>query len=121
MKNQGFTKTDFSGLRVDDDGISFVPIPNGFEYVSVLIDGEETSTVDTGYVIRNKSDGNEFVWIPVDNIEEFITEDGYNEGKLQIFVTQGNAIEPYKEEGYDEAINEYNAMYESVKNMEAFI
>ena len=46
-------------LSIAGTKVTTIPIPDGFEHV-------EGTTIDTGYVIRNSSDGNEFVWVPVE-------------------------------------------------------
>ena len=92
---------DTEGLLVSDDGtiITNAPsvIPNGFEYL--------TGTVDTGFVIKNSTDGNEFVWVPVE--EGTFVRDGFGKG-LSLY------NEPYEKEGYTSEREEYNAMVASV-------
>ena len=85
-------------------------IPTGFEYL--------TGTVSTGYVIKNKADGNEFVWVPVENISEFIREEGYDGSKKQTYLTS-NTTEPYTSAS-DEEKQEYQAMIESVQKYRGF-
>ncbi len=65
---------------VEIDGVQ---IPEDFYYVG--------GTKDTGIVISdvegddldNTAEGNQFVWVPVDNYEEFVRRAGYWEGKEQ--------------------------------------
>ena len=49
-------------IAMTDDG---VPIPRGFQYI--------TGTKDTGTVIQDIKNGNEFVWVPVSGEVEFTT------------------------------------------------
>ena len=111
------------GENIDyDDGeevASYPIIPNGFEYL--------TGTVDTGYVIKNSTDGNEFVWVPVEvpqgkTFEEtFVREAGYGAGSLQSWSTS-SYIEPYGRTAYvdNESQYEYDAMVASVKKYGGF-
>ena len=51
----------------DGEGVT-VPVPIGFSYLE--------GTKATGFVIKNDADGNEFVWIPIDLIDEgYATKD----------------------------------------------
>ena len=45
-------------LNIEGIKSETIPIPDGFKY--------KEGTRDTGYVIINETDGNEFVWVPVD-------------------------------------------------------
>lgn len=46
------------------DGIgNTIPVPVGFSPMT----GDSKGTKNTGFVIKNDTDGNEFVWVPVDN------------------------------------------------------
>ena len=53
-------------------------IPAGFAVSQV----EGENIIDNGLVVID-SNGNEFVWVPVENTNEFITYSGYKEGNLQ--------------------------------------
>lgn len=44
-----------------------IPIPKGFSPITT----EDQGTKETGFVIKNNTDGNEFVWIPVDNTTSY--------------------------------------------------
>ena len=78
-------------------------IPNGFEYLE--------GTVDTGYVIKNKTDGNEFVWVPV--IAGTFTREGFGTDLSEY-------SEPYEEPGYTSEKAEYDAMVASVEKYGGF-
>ncbi len=115
-----FTEEQIARVIVKGNGYvkirSNPTIPNGFEHV-------EGTEVQTGYVIRNSRDGNEFVWVPVDDIADFVREDGYYNKMRQNYVSDGYVTEPLD---YDEVIasnseiEEYNAMKASVEKYEGF-
>ena len=117
LKLQGL---DTTGLMVFDNGtiITNAPtIPNGFKYLE--------GTVETGFVIKNSTDKNEFVWVPVEK-GTFYTVDGYSLNwdtgvfELENFVSSDNVYEPYEEEGYTSEREEYDAMVESVEKYGGF-
>ena len=85
-------------------------IPNGFEY--------KEGTVDNGYVIKNITDGNEFVWVPVEK-GTFVRE-SFKDTPLDKSVY----IEPSEKNGYGEEytqeVDEYNAILESVEKYGGF-
>lgn len=101
---------DTDGLFVSDDGtiITNAPsvIPNGFEYL--------TGTVDTGFVIKNSTDGNEFVWIPVE--EGTFVRESFQNTQLNTIIY----IEPYETTSYTSESAEYNAMVASVSKYGGF-
>ncbi len=88
------------------------PIPEGFQVSKK--NGEDT--INGGLVVRD-SNLNEFVWIPVDNINDFHTIEGYQSGNRQSELT--NCQEPYKN-GYSTEVTEYNSMKKSVENNHGF-
>lgn len=46
-----------------DGGGNVIPVPVGFTPMT----GDSKATKTTGFVIKNDTDGNEFVWVPVDS------------------------------------------------------
>lgn len=92
-------------------------IPQGF----AVGESSTINTIDGGLVItdsidaNHKSIGNEFVWIPVDNADEFKTFDGYASENKQTYITNKNCTEPYIN-GSQEEKDLYNAMKNSVTN-----
>lgn len=97
--------------NVDKDGVT---IPAGFGYVE--------GTKDSGLVIEDK-DGNQFVWIPVDDYSKFVrgTAVETSEGSGIYKMTGALAskyIEPYTENNWE--VLEYTAMCESVKEYGGF-
>ncbi len=91
------------------------PIPEGFYY-----DG---GTIEEGFVIsdiegddlNNNKNGNQFVWVPVDNPADFKRVDGYQKGSRQTIVFSNTVTEPY-ENGSEEEKDLYTTMYNSVTN-----
>ena len=122
LKKQGFELEDISRVAATDDGVSLVTIPKGFKHVSVLdSEGNETSTGSKGYVIEDITDtdtkGNQFVWVPVNDINNFVREEGYRDGNLEEKLTKTS--EPYFD-ACDAEKNEYNEMKESVSKYHGF-
>ena len=102
------------GLAAGGEVANTPVIPAGFEYLE--------GTVDTGYVIINETDGNEFVWVPVPE-GTFERKDGYLNGKQQTYVSSGIATEPLNYDGITASQSEedeYNAMYASVQKYGGF-
>ena len=86
-------------------------IPEDFIYV--------TGTINTGLVIADV-EGNEFVWVPVDDIEGFVRQAGYFDGELQSWWSTTEFSEPYSEGDYVAEVEEYNAMKNSVEEHKGF-
>ncbi len=102
----------------EQDDANNPTIPNGFEHV-------EGTEVATGFVIRNSRDGNEFVWVPVEDIAEFVRENGYGyDGRIQEDVgPSGSISEPLNYFGSIASLSEteeYNAMKASVEKYKGF-
>ena len=76
-----------------------IPIPDGFEHV-------EGTTIDTGYVIKNTSDGNEFVWVPVEK-DQKITLNVTSEKDI----TEVKLYDPYGDEILTVADGEIETTY----------
>ena len=98
-------------------------IPEGF----VVSDLESENEVSEGLVIyegteivSNDIDAqttrNQFVWVPVNDIDQFVRNEGYSNGSLQNFST---ANEPYSA-GYASEVQEYNSMLASVEKYGGF-
>ena len=81
-----------------------VVIPNGFEHVS-------GTKVADGLVIKNKTDGNEFVWVPVE--AGTFERNGFG-------TDLSSYSEPYEEPGYTSEKAEYDAMVASVEKYGGF-
>ena len=101
-----------------------VPIPKNFYYVGgtletgiIISDNKDDENKGTSHNIALQLKGNQFVWIPVNNIDYFKRYKGYTDGKLQTL--QESSSEPYVD-GYQNEELEYNEMYQSVKLYKGF-
>ena len=101
-----------------------VPIPKGFYYVGgtkeegvIISDNKNDENKGMSHEVITQLQGNQFVWIPVDNINDFQRFNGYSNGNIQVLPEPTS--EPY-ENGYINEEQEYNKMYESVKNNKGF-
>ncbi len=120
-----YTEGDKEAVQiVEITEIDGVQIPRDFYYVG--------GTKDTGIVISdvegddldNTAEGNQFVWVPVDNYKEFVRRAGYWEGKEQTLTSDygeadgsennTNSIET------EETKKEAQEMYASVKKYGGF-
>ncbi len=92
-------------------------IPEGFAVgISSTVDKIDNGLVITDAIDENhRSTGNEFVWVPVDNPDDFKRVDGYQNGSRQTVVSNKEAVEPYTS-GSQEEKELYTAMYNSVTN-----
>lgn len=118
-----YTSENVDLKAVDLRYVEGVKIPDGFYYVG--------GTKDTGIVIsdvqgdnmNNDSEGNQFVWVPVENFSEFVRKDF---GKQNIadtnFINTELADGKYYEPKADGIMNQTEAeqMYKSVKNNKGF-
>ena len=124
MAEKGYKQEVLDKISIEDDGkitiesnteeAAYPVIPNGFEYL--------TGTVETGYVIKNSTDGNEFVWIPIDipsgkTFEEVFVIRGSYFSMSYIDDTQ---ILSYVKEPYPTEKKEYDAMVASVQKYGGF-
>lgn len=108
----GNKKYTNNGTAVIPEGFAIVP---GCEDVSkglVISDDAGDTEIDSNNIVAN---GNQFVWIPVDNKDNFKTEDGYYMEKKQTWVSSNICTEPYKNANQEEK-DLYTAMYNSVTN-----
>ncbi len=96
---------------IADSSNKTVTIPADFKIAS-----DSAETIAEGVVIEDRN-GNQFVWVPVDNIANFKAIEGYTEGSLQDRLT--NCTEPFAS-GYSTETNEYNTMKQSVKDNHGF-
>ena len=62
--------------------------------------------------------GNQFVWVPVKNIESFKTYEGYFWGEKDTLLSECKEPSP---SGYDKESEEYNLMKESVEKNQGFL
>ncbi len=97
------------GLAAGGEVANTPVIPAGFEYLE--------GTVDTGYVIINETDGNEFVWVPVEDFSQF------KRGSFESTELSSSYTEPLNYNGTTASQSEkdeYNAMYASVEKYGGF-
>ncbi len=112
-----YTSKEKDTARVDLRYVENVKIPDGFYYVG--------GTKDTGLVIsdvqgddlNNTKQGNQFVWVPVEKIEDFHTIEGYFEGNLDNRLV--DSIEP-NNNGYRTEVVDYENMKKSVEVHQGF-
>ena len=114
------------------DEVEGVKIPNGFYYVGgtkndgIVISDNEAD--ENKYSAQNYSDqvnipadgliGNQFVWVPVEDIVEFKRYAGYYRGSPQSIT---DFYEPVQGGyGYSSEIEDYNNMMQSVENNHGF-
>ena len=102
--------TNLENHPYTDKNGDVAPIPAGFAVSQVQ--GE--NIIDDGLVVID-SYGNEFVWVPVNDISDFKTYAGYSSGNLQSV----NCEEPYSN-GYENEQVEYDAMKNSVTKNNGF-
>ena len=112
-------------------------IPKGFYYIGgstptgvVISDNVADSNKGTaidGSVVSEKLLGNQFVWVPVNNIHEFTINEGYSNTTLQVYISGGHANEPCSKIPELTALNdttreyaEYAAMKSSVEKYDGF-
>ena len=75
-------KWDTNKVDIREEGISYVPIPKGFEVLKTA-EKPQGYTIDEGLVITDEE--NEFVWVPVSNAAAYTEDDfGPLEGTMII-------------------------------------
>ena len=101
-----------------------VPIPDGFYYVGgtkeegvVISDDPADEGKGTSHEVAQTLEGNQFVWIPVEDDSLFQRYEGYYEGSLQS--TLSGCSEPFAN-GYSTEAEEYEAMRTSVLENNGF-
>ena len=109
---------------MDKDGET-ATVPAGFAIVPGCSDISE-GLVISDLANDTENGGNQFVWVPVPNIDDFKTVPGYNNLALQTKPQGGESSyvatykEPYEESGYQKEVEEYNKMKASVTNYQGF-
>lgn len=112
------------GKNINEITEEGVPIPTGFYYVGgkkeegvVISDNAKDEHKGTSYNITKQLQGNQFVWIPVERIENFQRYNGYTDGVIQTLPEP--TYEPFKN-GYNLEQEEYFSMYASVEKYGGF-
>lgn len=114
--------TDYEAVDADKASVDLkyvdnVKIPEGFYYVGGSKEEGLVISDVQGDDLENTKRGNQFVWVPVENISNFHTIEGYASEQLQSRLA--NCAEPYTN-GYVEEVAEYNAMKKSVERNKGF-
>ena len=104
-----------------EDGVL---VPEGFYYVGgkkeegiVISDNAQDENKGTSHETAKTLRGNQFVWVPVEDINEFKRYEGYLDGRLDEKLS--SCIEPNLSSG-DIEKSEYEAMYSSVRENKGF-
>ena len=106
-------KTFETKTEIQDTFGNKVVVPEGFKIAS-----DSADLITDGVVIEDTTENhNQFVWVPVDDINNFERIEGYSNNNLQSMLT--NCTEPFAN-GYNTETSEYNAMYESVRINKGF-
>ena len=86
---EGFVLSGISGEQKVSEGLVIYEIPKG-----TSVDWEATSEGDTTMLdVQEKY--NQFVWIPVNNMNNFVRKNGYKELELQTTLSEEKSTEPY--------------------------
>ena len=89
-------------------------IPSGFKVST----NPDEQTIDDGLVIQDE-EGNEFVWIPVDNMDSFKRTEWKNNARSTDLTSSSDYTEPYAS-GYPTEQDDYDAMKQSVQTNKGF-
>ena len=132
-KTVNFIDNYTNGSGSDEIRIEGVKIPKGFYYVGgtkatgiVISDAKADENVyskdkheDQANIPGDGLEGNQFVWVPVDNSTDFRRYSSYSGGgSTQLY---SNYDEPAQEEArYSNEVKEYNAMMQSVEDNHGF-
>ena len=112
---------ELANLLAEPEGptqVEGVTIPDGFYYVGgtkaegiVISDSPEDENKGTSHEAAQNMQGNQFVWIPVEDDSTFKTYEGYYDGELDSWLS--SCSEPYAN-GYASEQSEYDAMVVNV-------
>ena len=103
-----------NGTAVIPEGFAIVPGCDDVSEGLVISDDAGDTEVDSNNIVAN---GNQFVWVPVTNIANFKTIEGYENGNLQNYLA--SCSEP-STSGYNTEVAEYNSMKQSVEENQGF-
>ena len=110
---EGFVVSNISSEQTIEEGLVIYEIPeaerNSVNWTAMDGYGSE-SYID----VQEKY--NQFVWVPVPEINDFILRDGYYDGKLEKYVSGNLVKEPYN----SNEVAEYNTMKSSVEKYGGF-
>lgn len=116
--------TDYEAGEVDKASVNLryvdnVKIPEGFYYAGGSKEEGLVISDVSGDDLENSKQGNQFVWVPVENMEDFHLTRGYGWGELESLSYLNTIKEPYMNGGQEE-ISDYKQMYDSVKLNKGF-
>ena len=124
-----YTSDQIDTQKVDRHMVEGVIIPAGFYYVGgTKEEGIVISDVQ-GDDLENSKGGNQFVWVPVDNYEDFQRQEGYFKDNPQSDLSSSGEVDSTgvnenengdKVEETETTKQEAKAMYESVKKYKGF-
>ena len=121
-KPDEWTSDKVTSITDGEGGV--IPLPDGFAYVGVtksegivISDNSADKEKGTSHEVEQKLQGNQFVWVPVENDEDFKTYEGYYNGRLDSMLEE--CEEPYSK-GYATEQAEYDAMRNSVWQYNGF-
>jgi hypothetical protein len=103
-----------NGIAVIPEGFIIVPGCDDVSEGLVISDNIEDTEIDSNNKVAN---GNQFVWVPVTNMDNFKVIEGYQNGSLQNYLT--SCSEPFTN-GYSTEEREYNSMRQSVEKSQGF-
>ena len=103
-----------NGTAVIPEGFAIVPGCDDVSEGLVISDDAGDTEVDSNNIVAN---GNQFVWVPVTNIDNFERIDGYDNGNIQGRLAE--CLEPFLN-GYSTEKTEYDTMKQSVEENQGF-
>ena len=121
-KPSDWESTQVTAIADGQGGV--IPLPDGFYYVGgtksegiVISDNSADAKKGTSHEVAQTLQGNQFVWVPVENDADFQIYEGYRSGGLDSKL--GNCQEPYAG-GYTNETAEYNTMKDNVLKYNGF-
>ena len=122
QKPTEWTSEQVTAIADGENGV--IPLPDGFYYVGgtksegiVISDDPTDEGKGTSHEVAQTLQGNQFVWVPVEEDEDFKTYEGYAGGNLEDMLSE--CEEPYSG-GYATEVEEYNQMKEGVLQYNGF-
>ena len=103
-----------NGTAVIPEGFAIIPGCDDVSEGLVISDDAGDTEVDSSNIVAN---GNQFVWVPVTNIDNFERIDGYDNGNIQGRLAE--CLEPFLN-GYSTEKTEYDTMKQSVEENQGF-
>ena len=121
-----YTETEVGNDNIKEYTEDGVPIPKGFCYVGgtkdtgvIISDNPADANKGTSHDAATKMEGNQFVWVPVED-EYFERYTGYYNGSIDDYYTAESCAEPYVTAEYTTEKEEYDSMKASVTKYSGF-